>query len=333
MRYLWLPKRWRGFTLIELLVVIAIIAILIGLLLPAVQKVREAAARSQCQNNLKQMGLACHAYHDANKKLPPAVLGPVQFNGNQGHWRNDETRFGPNWAIFILPYIEQAPLYKLHATSIQNYKTSFTDQNWRSIRGAVIPIYRCPVEGFTDVLGSRAGGGWARGNYAANAGPAEWEDTAGGGSPAHRNGRSGGGVMCINWGATLSQLTAADGSANTIMINHIRAGPVASDMRGTWAFGQAGASITAGHAIGDCFGPNDRNGNADDVLGCSNRPDIAMGCWSGGYWQGQARSEHTGGVQACFGDGSVRFIADAISTDVWYYVNSRNDGISANVDF
>src|SRR6516225_3233735 len=102
----------RGFTLIELLVVIAIIAILIGLLLAAVQKVREAAARAKCQNNLKQLGLAAHAYHDANGSFPPGVRMPYAQAGNDPLTGGMGNPFGPNWAVYLLPYVEQGALFQ-----------------------------------------------------------------------------------------------------------------------------------------------------------------------------------------------------------------------------
>jgi len=318
-----------AFTLIELLVVIAIIAILIALLVPAVQKVREAAARASCTNNLKQLGLGCQNYHDTYKKLPPAML-----RGRGIGW-TDENNIGPNWVVLILPYIEQGPLFNTYQTSIMNYSnfaiqtgvTGSNDQTWRGMRSAIIPIMKCPSEGSFDQMGNRAGGNWARGNYGANNGPGGFPDNEGGNSNQPGYGWYGGGPMCINWGIALGVLANQDGSSNTILINHLRAGPdAAGDMRGTWAFGEPGCSITAAHAIGDCYTPNDRGCCSDDVRGCNDRPDIAMGCWSGDYGQGQARSAHTGGVMACFGDGSVRFVANAVDQSTWYRMNSRNDG-------
>jgi prepilin-type N-terminal cleavage/methylation domain-containing protein len=320
-----------AFTLIELLVVIAIIAILIALLVPAVQKVREAAARTQCVNNLKNLGLACHGYHDSKKSLPPAYLV------GRGIGINDENAMGPNWAVLMLPHYDQGPLYNQVVNSITNYEAfsknpaptpaGSNDQTWRNIRGSVLAVMRCPAENFADKLGARAGGGWARGNYAANMGPGDWNTTREGGSPLQNPGGGNirmGGVMCINWGSKLAGID--DGSSNVIMLAHIRVGPSAGDMRGTWAFGQPGGSTLANHAVGDSFGPNDTGCCSDDLAGCDDRPDIRMGCWSGGYGQATARSQHTGVTPVCLGDGTVRYVRDGVSTRVWAQMCSRDDG-------
>src|SRR5690606_23201980 len=100
-----MPRRSRGFTLIELLVVIAIIAILIALLLPAVQQAREAARRTQCRNNLKQMAIAMHNYHDSHRAFPPGCMHSAVPRSGSGH------SFGPSFYGMILPFIDQAPLY------------------------------------------------------------------------------------------------------------------------------------------------------------------------------------------------------------------------------
>ncbi len=126
----------RGFTLIELLVVIAIIALLIALLLPAVQQAREAARRSQCQNNLRQMGLALHNYHSLHNVFPPSSTSDV----NNGIWRDRPWRFHlHSWASLILPFLEQA--------NVQNaidYNVSALDPANRAVAAQVVPTYACP---------------------------------------------------------------------------------------------------------------------------------------------------------------------------------------------
>jgi prepilin-type N-terminal cleavage/methylation domain-containing protein/prepilin-type processing-associated H-X9-DG protein len=332
-------RRLRGFTLIELLVVIAIIAILIGLLLPAVQKVREAAARMSCSNNLKQIGIACHTYNDNNNHLPFAVTAVgTDMNGFGNNW-------GPSWAVLILPYIEQANLYNgvggATVASIQNYQSGGGSNAWRAaLGGATLKSYICPSDsqGPPFVNGSvtnSPAGGWARGNYAANGGPASGPNPSNAGSSSANIGPSGSGasgsytslgVMGLNWGATMAQLTNTDGLSNTIMVNEVRTGKDAGDVRGTWAIGVFGGTVTAGCPVGDCTTPNDNNGGSDDVSNCVSHPELLMGCWNGGFGQLNARSAHTGGVNALFGDGSVHFVRNSVDANTWFWLLSSVDG-------
>jgi prepilin-type N-terminal cleavage/methylation domain-containing protein/prepilin-type processing-associated H-X9-DG protein len=131
----------RGFTLIELLVVIAIIAILIGLLVPAVQKVREAAARSQCQNNLKQMALAFHMYQDTFKQLPAGWVTSTASHPNPG-W---------SWSLLILPFIEQGPLYKRIGP---NVATPGGPPAANALLQNPVPVFLCPSDGSPNINGN-----------------------------------------------------------------------------------------------------------------------------------------------------------------------------------
>jgi prepilin-type N-terminal cleavage/methylation domain-containing protein/prepilin-type processing-associated H-X9-DG protein len=168
--------RRRAFTLIELLVVISIIGILVGLLLPAVQQVRAAAFRSQCTNNMKQIALAMHNFHDVHQCLPVGVYMPFAQDGN-GFCQDVTRPFGPNWAILLLPYLEQEGLYELANPeayfNVGNLMNPNTDpgtmpgvttnpltgfsnatadprvvagSTWRDIGGVVVKVYQCPSD-------------------------------------------------------------------------------------------------------------------------------------------------------------------------------------------
>ena len=323
------PGAWRlgvgGFTLIELLVVIAIIAILIGLLLPAVQNVREAAARTKCENNLKQLAIACHAYHDVAGGLPPGGT----FRGVATD-RNDQN-FGPNWAVYILPYIEQGPLYSQVQGSINAYPAT-GDSGWRVIRSQQPPALACPSDPNTLVPCTNFGGGWARGNYAANAGPQFWNNGKDGRSSSDGFGLSGRGPFYPITNMAFLQSMALqgiqDGTSNTIMLGEVRAPAVASDPRGVWAMGLPGSSIIAGYAIGDDKFPNANNSGADDVYKCSNTYNTdGMGCCASCTSnQATVRSMHPGGANVALADGSVRFLRNTIGQQVYYLVGSAQDG-------
>jgi prepilin-type N-terminal cleavage/methylation domain-containing protein/prepilin-type processing-associated H-X9-DG protein len=328
----------RGFTLIELLVVIAIIAILIGLLLPAVQKIREAANRMKCSNQLKQLGLAAHNHHDTTGKLPPAVLLNAQVNNPADYNQN----FGPNWAVLLLPYIEQDNLFRQVQQSVNDYMTNGSN-TWRDIRTTKLQSYLCPSDTGAQVNCVRAGGAWARGNYGANTGTGMWwiganegAITTSGGLMAESGwgisgyyasnvaGLQGGGVFPVNTGITLAAIT--DGTSSTIMFDELRIGPSGNDLRGTWAMGQAGASLSSANGRLDTPTPNVSLSGYDDIQGGDDLPDIGMGACGGcGSWQVTAKSRHSQGVNACMADGSVRFFRNSIDSRTWFLYHSRND--------
>jgi prepilin-type processing-associated H-X9-DG protein len=353
-----------AFTLVELLVCIGILAVLLGLLIPAVQKVREAAARTQCQNNLHQIGLAAINYNMTIKHLPPAITMPyakdgampsiTDASGIPPHEMTSDSAarldsdprypFGPNWAVYLLPYLDQESLYK--QARVGDYMLGYNNGDaaqrdyWRTVvQGQIVPVYRCPADlgqdmplsGYPEVSGT-----WARGNYAANAGPGWWQMSKDGRTYMESYGRTGP-VMGINFGATIA--TIPDGASTTIMFNEVRIGVSAIDPRGVWAMGYPGSSVTAANAIGDCTTPNDHNEGSDDIEDCPQwyYPGIGtrdgIGCSTGYFdlgwpsWQAQARSRHPGGVNVCFADGSVRFVSNYVLQGVWFAMLSSSDGV------
>jgi prepilin-type processing-associated H-X9-DG protein/prepilin-type N-terminal cleavage/methylation domain-containing protein len=359
------PRRG-AFTVIELLIAIAIIGVLLALLVPAVQKVRQAASRAACANNLRQIGAAALHYHQVQYRLPHACtlayakqpaaqpsitdasgIPPYEMiNDSYAKQYSDPNYpYGPNWAVYLLPFLGYKPLYE--QARISDYLVGYKNNDatlrdrWRKVvQNETIPVYLCPADaGSSPPFAGyqNAPGPMARGNYAANAGPGWWQLSLKGGSYSESYGMTGP-VMGINFGIIPQSIP--DGASNTVMFNEVRAGVSADDSRGVWSLGFPGSSVTAANAIGDCTTPNDRNEGSDDLLGCptywyagiGNRD--CMGC-STGYanlgwpsWQAQARSQHNGGVNACFADGSVRFISDYVAQGVWFYMLSTSDGIS-----
>jgi prepilin-type N-terminal cleavage/methylation domain-containing protein/prepilin-type processing-associated H-X9-DG protein len=275
-----MPTRRRAFTLIELLVVIAIIAVLIGLLLPAVQKVREAAARTQCTNNLKQMGLALHSYHDVNQALPPGYLATQVYSDGA-----TDTAPGWGWGTFILPYLEQGNLYaQLNLT--QPIQASSSVQS-------IIKMYLCPSDTVpaapftvTDSFGASVMLA-APSSYAASCGGDE-TDTA---DPAGK------GVFYRNSKTRLTDIT--DGTSQTIFLGE----RACSNALGVWVGAIKGGVVQRG--------PNNRNpGTSVEPAACLVLAHCnlvnTMGDTDGGL--DDFSSNHTGGANVLFGDGSVHFI-------------------------
>lgn len=345
------PKK-KAFTLVELLVVIAIIGILVALLLPAVQAARAAARRTQCQNNMKQIGLSLMNYHDTNGEFPPSSTWPEGAGGKpSGAGSDSASSHRANWVILSLPFMEEQPLFD--SFDLDQPITSAINEQPRSqsIAGMLCPedSYNSePFMGGTAAATDHLNSNWARGNYGANGGLgymafSETDPTraAGSSSAGWKDNRIRG-VMGANVALNIGKIT--DGSSKTILAAELRAGVDPMDSRGVWALGGGSSAIWA-HGYNDFSqlgGPNSNDPLSDDVFGC---PTIAqkvgssnalfqlnMSCANGPNDQMMPRSMHSGGVFATFADGSVHFLSEDIEQSAVMFETAVWDRLSLSAD-
>jgi prepilin-type N-terminal cleavage/methylation domain-containing protein/prepilin-type processing-associated H-X9-DG protein len=319
--------RRRGFTLIELLVVIAIIAVLIALLLPAVQAAREAARRIQCTNNIKQIGLAMHNYHDTNDTFP---IGRTGLGFTYPNCPNSNRR---TWVVNVLPYLEQNTIFQSTNFSLVWYDPS----NFTAIR-AKVSGYHCPSDPNT----------WATeeadlstfhymGNYVVNWGNMNWgqnqNPTRDGPYPNPWTGPLGDTVYFVGapFQANLSHNIPyfTDGTSNTLLVSEEVVGVDNLAL---------GTGLQGIDARGDVY--NDQDSSA--MFMAYTAPNSTYPDWLPDYCAYPyltnppcvmqapsfvaARSDHPGGVNALLADGSVRFAKNSISLPVWRALSTPNGG-------
>ena len=325
-------RRRAAFTLIELLVVIAIIAVLIALLLPAVQYAREAARRTQCRNNLHQIGLALHNYQEMAKMFPPATLwrSASQTCGTNacGSTAASNT-YGPNWLVLLLPQMDHRALY-----SQLDVTTSMTNGSNQNITSKYMSAYVCPTDPYagisnahtgaidTATMTQQYGGVWQRGSYGANLGSL-LKDPQIMNVPFHSLPTAKKGVMGHSGAVRMGDII--DGSSNTVAVWEIRSGTRFNDARGTWAMGRGSICGGCDDVSGiDCSGINENFAAGEDThMGYSDAVNrMQCYCSPGHDNQFAPKSLHVGGALALFADGSVKFLVQSTDLFVLQSINS-----------
>ena len=307
--------RVRGFTLIELLVVIAIIAILIALLLPAVQQAREAARRTQCKNNLKQLGLAIHNYHETHSVFPPGYCGDPgnscsSVDGDDNGW---------GWSVFILPFIDQSALYnelgvgdtKQTVCSVPSGAQAAATVGDPDLQKTPLAAYICPTATDPMINPGRVSGGHAKSNYAGVAG-VSWSGID------STTGYKGIFVDGTQFVTRLRDFT--DGSSNTFAIGE----KYRRDLDSTLT------SQTTGEYYGAVWvgiAPDTRAAGTVGQLA----PTGSSYAVNGGSVNAFA-SQHEGGAQFLFIDGRVRFISENMDQDQLSAIGVGNDGNVVTVE-
>jgi prepilin-type N-terminal cleavage/methylation domain-containing protein/prepilin-type processing-associated H-X9-DG protein len=317
------PRR-SGFTLIELLVVIAIIAVLVGLLLPAIQKVRDAAARASCQNNLKQMATALHNHHDAKGTLPPGGMymagccTPPTYT---------------NWAIEILPFMEQGTLYAQYRQDELNVSTTNNAVGQNRVKA-----YECAADQLVGKLESPASGPltagqqWMHSSYRAVSGkanmqighgawdgyePALWPGNKMDGSYRsflHATGSAYNGIPASTTSAALGGpeklIAAIDGTSNTLMLGEYTS--LTTTSRATfWAYTYASYNQSSVGAESRLFG-KPYGASATDTSGCWG----IAGLYGDQMCKRAFNSQHASGANFALGDGSVRFVSYSVDINL-----------------